>query len=154
MIRGNRKQLELEIKQFIMTDSDRLKYSGKSLYKIEETEVPAEAGNLRETPQPQILYTGCGRMSRPFYILGLCNTSEDFGNLIITHNFKPASFMTGLSRMADNLLPQTSESYRQQIVSVFAQKLKGLIETCIQEWGGQDGIEPRLLALLDPYLNE
>lgn len=140
MIKGNRIQLEQEINDFIQTEA---LVNGKYLV---EAQLQSSSYN---NDHPYILYMGCGLTNSPAFILGICNQHEDSGAVIISHQYKPRSYMIAFTEAVKGLFMDASIEHKRAIIIHFGQVYRRLIEDCFGEGNHADLLDLSLLEVFE-----
>ncbi|TCZ77105.1 hypothetical protein E0485_11605 [Paenibacillus albiflavus] len=143
MIRGSHAVLEQEINAFIHNEA-----YGDGVYHVEHSILthvyPADA--------PYVLYMGCGgRSTRPSFILGVGNLHTDQGALIISHYYKPRSYIMAFTEAVKELFEGSSTDYIRSLVMHWGQVYKEMIEEYYREASNTQQID---LKTMDIWQNK
>lgn len=122
MIRGNQTLIENEINEFLRTEAFQC-----GLYQVER-----KLSSTNELQEPSYLfYIGAGLSTRPAFIMGICNRYTDQGAVIISHFYKPRSYMMAFTEAVKELFAETSLEYKRSILTEFGQIYKQLVERAL-----------------------
>jgi hypothetical protein len=138
MIRGNQMLLESEINEFLRTEAFQC-----GLYQVER-----KLSSTNELQEPSyLLYIGAGMAAKPTFIIGICNRYTDQGAVIISHFYKPRSFMMAFTEAVKELFAETSLEYKHSILTEFGQLYKQLVERAMGQAVQSEVIELDLSEL-------
>jgi len=125
MIRGSHAVLEQEINAFLHNEA-----YDDGVYHVERSILTS----IYPAEPPYVLYMGCGgRSTRPSFLLGVGNLHTDQGALIISHFYKPKSYIMAFTEAVKELFEGSSADYIRSLVMHWGQEYKQMIEAYFRQ---------------------
>lgn len=123
MLKGNRGFIEAHIRE--IRDSPALR--------AEAIDTVSFAANDETS---YTLFTGCFILEKPAFMFGIVNSAADRGQLMITNQCKPESFLAGFATMVRRVLPQLGVIEQTELTIHFARTYGRIVRDCFSQIAG------------------
>ncbi|CAH0120908.1 MULTISPECIES: hypothetical protein [unclassified Paenibacillus] len=82
------------------------------------------------------LFTGCFILEKPAFMFGIVNSATDRGQLMITHQCKPESFLAGFATMVRRVVPELGVNEQTELTIHFARTFGRIVRDCYSKTDG------------------